>query len=127
MRKPENKLMAAIFCYEYGRFGIRRTGCYEDEELEESVNGVSLRDAIYSVLNSISLLGGPRQRSTCKRVLELRFGFIDGHGRTLKAIGVEFHVTPERIRQIEAKGLRYLRHPRRAHILEPYIKEQSKQ
>lgn len=49
-----------------------------------------------------------------KRVLELRFGIEDGRPRTLEEVGKEFGVTRERIRQIEAKALRKLRHPSRS-------------
>ena len=49
-----------------------------------------------------------------KRVLELRYGLVDGRPRTLEEVGKEFSVTRERIRQIEAKALRKLRHPRRS-------------
>ena len=49
-----------------------------------------------------------------KRVLELRYGLEDGRPRTLEEVGKEFSVTRERIRQIEAKALRKLRHPRRS-------------
>ena len=49
-----------------------------------------------------------------KRVLELRYGLDDGIPRTLEEVGREFKVTRERIRQIEAKALRKLRHPRRS-------------
>lgn len=115
MRKPETKLMSAIFYTRYGRF-------FEDAELEESINGVSLREACISAINSLSLVGGPSFRSRIKRVLELRFGFADGRGCTLQEIGLEFGRGKERIRQIEAKGLRCLRHPTRSRILHHYIK-----
>ena len=48
-----------------------------------------------------------------RRVLQLRFGLEDGRARTLEEVGKEFNVTRERIRQIEAKALRKLRHPSR--------------
>ncbi|MGA9774355.1 MAG: RNA polymerase sigma factor RpoD [Candidatus Dormiibacterota bacterium] len=59
----------------------------------------------------------PRER----RVLQLRFGLIDGHQRTLEEVGKRFGVTRERIRQIEAKALRKLRHPSRSVKLKDYL------
>jgi RNA polymerase primary sigma factor len=56
-----------------------------------------------------------------KRVLELRFGLEDGRSRTLEEVGREFGVTRERIRQIEAKALRKLRHPSRSRRLKDYL------
>lgn len=56
-----------------------------------------------------------------QRVLKLRFGLEDGRARTLEEVGQEFHVTRERIRQIEAKALRKLRHPSRSKKLKDYL------
>jgi len=56
-----------------------------------------------------------------KRVLQLRFGLKDGHARTLEEVGREFNVTRERIRQIEGKALRKLRHPSRSRKLKGYL------
>ncbi len=56
-----------------------------------------------------------------KRVLQLRFGLKDGHARTLEEVGREFNVTRERIRQIEGKALRKLRHPTRSRKLKGYL------
>nr|WP_281382099.1 RNA polymerase sigma factor RpoD [Prosthecobacter vanneervenii] len=64
-----------------------------------------LRDKLRDVLDTLS----PRERE----VLEQRFGLGDGAGRTLEEVGKQFQVTRERIRQIEAKALRKLRHPTR--------------
>ena len=58
-----------------------------------------------------------------ERVLTLRFGLEDGQARTLEELGKEFNVTRERIRQIEAKALRKLRHPSRAKRLRDYLEE----
>ena len=56
-----------------------------------------------------------------EKVLRLRFGLDDGRQRTLEEVGKEFNVTRERIRQIEAKALRKLRHPSRSKKLKDYI------
>ena len=56
-----------------------------------------------------------------RKVLELRFGLDDGRARTLEEVGKEFNVTRERIRQIEAKALRKLRHPSRSRKLKDYL------
>jgi RNA polymerase primary sigma factor len=65
------------------------------------------------------VLGSLNERE--RRVLELRFGLDDGRGRTLEEVGREFGVTRERIRQIEAKALRKLRHPSRSRKLRDYL------
>lgn len=73
---------------------------------EEFASRELLKDEINAVLSTLT----DRE----KKVLELRFGLIDGKTRTLEEVGREFNVTRERIRQIEAKALRKLRHPTRA-------------
>ena len=56
-----------------------------------------------------------------QKVLRLRFGMNDGRARTLEEVGREFDVTRERVRQIEAKALRKLRHPSRSRKLRDYL------
>ena len=56
-----------------------------------------------------------------RKVLRSRFGMEDGRARTLEEVGLEFKVTRERIRQIEAKALRKLRHPSRSKKLKDYL------
>ena len=56
-----------------------------------------------------------------RKVIELRFGLVDGHPRTLEEVGREFGVTRERIRQIESKTLAKLRHPSRSTRLRDYV------
>ena len=56
-----------------------------------------------------------------QRVIKLRFGWDDGRPRTLEEVGKEFNVTRERIRQIEAKALRKLRHPNRSRKLKDFL------
>jgi len=72
-----------------------------------------LKEQVMDVLASLT----PRE----SKVLELRFGLEDGRSRTLEEVGREFHVTRERIRQIEAKALRKLRHPSRSKKLKGYL------
>jgi len=72
-----------------------------------------IRDRIEEVLSTLN----PREQ----RVLQLRFGLEDGRARTLEEVGREFGVTRERIRQIEAKALRKLRHPSRSKRLKDYL------
>ncbi len=72
-----------------------------------------LKEQIDDVLSSLT----PREQ----RVLQLRFGLEDGRSRTLEEVGKEFNVTRERIRQIEAKALRKLRHPSRSRKLRDYL------
>ena len=72
-----------------------------------------LKEQMHDVLDGLN----ERER----KVLELRFGLMDGQARTLEEVGQEFHVTRERIRQIEAKALRKLRHPLRSRKLKDYL------
>jgi len=72
-----------------------------------------LKEQIEDVLYTLT----PREQ----RVLQLRFGLEDGRSRTLEEVGKEFNVTRERIRQIEAKALRKLRHPSRSRKLKDYL------
>ena len=72
-----------------------------------------LKDQIEEVLESLN------ERE--QKVLKLRFGLEDGRARTLEEVGKEFDVTRERIRQIEAKALRKLRHPSRSKKLRDYL------
>lgn len=79
----------------------------------DSASHELLKGHIVDVLDTLN----PRER----RVLELRFGLKDGRSRTLEEVGKEFGVTRERIRQIEAKALRKLRHPSRSKRLRDYL------
>ena len=71
----------------------------------------------------VEVLGTLTERE--QKVLRLRFGLDDGRARTLEEVGKEFKVTRERIRQIEAKALRKLRHPSRSRKLRDYLEENS--
>ena len=79
----------------------------------ESATYMLLREQLKAVLDTLQ----PREA----RVLKLRFGLDDGRMRTLEEVGKEFNVTRERIRQIEAKALRKLRHPSRSKKLKDYL------
>lgn len=79
---------------------------------EEAASYAMLQDQIARLLETLT----DREQ----RVLILRFGLKDGRSRTLEEVGKEFNVTRERIRQIEAKALRKLRHPSRARMLKGY-------
>jgi RNA polymerase primary sigma factor len=88
----------------------------EDESVVGPVDAASkqlLKEQMQDILDSLS----ERER----KVLEMRFGLVDGQGRTLEEVGQEFGVTRERIRQIEAKALRKLRHPIRSRKLRDYL------
>ena len=88
----------------------------EDKSAENPADSAAiilLKDKIKDVLESLT----DRERS----VLEQRFGLVDGYPRTLEEVGRQFKVTRERIRQIEAKALRKMRHPTRLRQLEGYL------
>ncbi len=79
----------------------------------ESASYVLLKEQLLEVLSTLT----PRE----EKVLKLRFGLEDGRARTLEEVGKRFDVTRERIRQIEAKALRKLRHPSRSKKLKDYL------
>ena len=87
-----------------------------DEDASEPSEAASfslLKEQLMEVLDTLT----PRE----KKVLELRFGIVDGRTRTLEEVGKEFTVTRERIRQIEATALRKLRHPSRSKKLRDFL------
>jgi RNA polymerase primary sigma factor len=89
----------------------------EDEEAQEPMDAAAremLREAIKHALAVLS----DRERE----VLELRFGLMDGKEHTLEEVGQYFNVTRERIRQIESKALRKLRHPTRSRLLRDFLR-----
>ena len=87
-----------------------------DEDASEPAEAASftlLKEQLVDVLSTLT----PRE----EKVLKLRFGIEDGRTRTLEEVGKEFNVTRERIRQIEAKALRKLRHPSRSKKLKDFL------
>ena len=91
----------------------------EDEKSTAPTDAVSytmLKEQLIGILDTLT----PRE----EKVLRLRYGLDDGKPRTLEEVGKEFNVTRERIRQIEAKALRKLRHPSRSKRLKEYIDKQ---
>ena len=87
-----------------------------DEDASEPSEAASftlLKEQLVDVLSTLT----PRE----EKVLKLRFGIEDGRTRTLEEVGKEFNVTRERIRQIEAKALRKLRHPSRSKKLKDFL------
>ena len=80
---------------------------------QDAVSYVMLREQLEEVLRTLT----PRE----EQVLKLRFGLEDGRTRTLEEVGAVFNITRERIRQIEAKALRKLRHPSRSKKLKDYL------
>ena len=88
-----------------GRFAV--------SEPAEAASFTLLKEQLVDVLSTLT----PRE----EKVLKLRFGIEDGRTRTLEEVGKEFNVTRERIRQIEAKALRKLRHPSRSKKLKDFL------
>ena len=88
----------------------------EDEDAPEPMDAAARDMLRESVKNALAVLS-ERER----QVLELRFGLVDGKDHTLEEVGQYFNVTRERIRQIEAKALRKLRHPTRSRHLRDYL------
>ena len=86
---------------------------YDSPAPAETASYALLKEQLNEVLHTLT----PRE----EHVLKLRFGLEDGRTRTLEEVGSEFHITRERIRQIEAKALRKLRHPSRSKRLKDYL------
>jgi RNA polymerase primary sigma factor len=89
----------------------------EDESAIEPIDAAA-RDMLHESIQDALAVLSERERE----VLEMRYGLIDGKDHTLEEVGKHFNVTRERIRQIEAKALRKLRHPTRSRQLRDYLK-----
>jgi RNA polymerase primary sigma factor len=88
----------------------------EDDHVENPANKTAftlLQESVRKVLETL-----PKRE---QEVLRLRFGLDDGYSLTLEEVGLIFNVTRERIRQIEAKALRRLRHPKRSRMVKDYL------
>jgi RNA polymerase primary sigma factor len=88
----------------------------EDDHVENPANKTAftlLQESLRKVLKTL-----PKRE---QEVLQLRFGLHDGYSLTLEEVGLIFNVTRERIRQIEAKALRRLRHPKRSRMVKDYL------
>jgi RNA polymerase primary sigma factor len=88
----------------------------EDVEAQEPMDAAAREMLREQVKNALAVLS-ERERD----VLEMRFGLLDGKDHTLEEVGQAFNVTRERIRQIEAKALRKLRHPTRSRYLRDFL------
>jgi len=88
----------------------------EDNDVENSSNQTQFKILQEGIIGILKTLPSREQD-----VLRMRFGLDDGHCLTLEEVGLYFNVTRERIRQIEAKALRRLRHPKRSRILNDYL------
>ncbi len=97
-----------------GDFIVDRQG----QSPSESVINLNLREQTAEVLKTLS----PRE----EKIVKMRFGLQDGSEHTLEEVGQHFAVTRERIRQIEAKALRKLRHPSRSHRLKAFLEDNPK-
>lgn len=83
------------------------------DDIEEKIAAVMMQEQLFEVLDTLT--------EKEQQVLELRYGLKDGAAKTLEEVGMAFNVTRERVRQIEAKALRKLRHPSRSQKLRDYI------
>lgn len=106
---------------EVGDGGESQFGDFLEDTSAESPSDVTgysiLKDKMNDVLTTLT----DRER----KVLIQRFGLLDGKPKTLEEVGVEFNVTRERIRQIEAKALRKMRHPTRSKLLRAFLEERE--
>lgn len=100
-----------------GEDGDTRLGDFVEDHTSPAPAEIATQELLKEQLDRVLDELTPRE----KRVLQLRFGLKDGHARTLEEVGQEFNVTRERIRQIEAKALRKLRHPSRSRKLKDYL------
>lgn len=94
-------------------------GEFIPEDEENDVESIVIKNALSSLLASLLSTLPPKE----EKILRMRFGFYDGKPRTLEEIGKEFGVTRERIRQIEEKAIRKLRHPSRIKKIKAFLQD----
>jgi len=114
IRKPETNLMAAIFGEPFGGF--------RDDDFYNEIDGQTLHEALEEAIKSVSWSKNP-PNERYQQIVKMRYGFQDGNNHTLKQVGEVFGVTNERVRQIEHRTLRVIRHPTRSRKLKRFIKE----
>src|SRR3989442_13911976 len=100
--------------------GHRDDACFGDFIEDKSAENPSVKTGTSLLKEKLDqVLGTLNERE--RRIVEMRFGLVDGYGRTLEELGQHYKLTRERIRQIEAKALRKLRHPTRASHLKGFL------
>jgi RNA polymerase primary sigma factor len=100
-----------------GDDGDVRVGDFVEDKSAENPSEATSHSMLKEKLDDVLALLNERER----KILEMRFGLVDGFGHTLEEIGNLYQVTRERIRQIEAKALRKLRHPTRVRHLQGFL------
>ncbi len=100
-----------------GEDGDARLGDFVEDKMSPAPSDMATRELLKEQLDKVLDELTPRE----KKVLQLRFGLKDGRARTLEEVGQEFELTRERIRQIESKALRKLRHPSLSRKLKDYL------
>jgi RNA polymerase primary sigma factor len=100
-----------------GDDGDVRVGDFIEDKAAENPSEVTSLALLKEKLGEVLTMLNERER----KILEMRFGLVDGYGRTLEELGNIYGVTRERIRQLEAKALRKLRHPTRARHLRGFL------
>src|SRR5580765_2670779 len=104
-----------------GEDGDVRVADFIEDKTAENPSEVTSYALLKEKLAEVLTMLNERER----KILEMRFGLVDGYGRTLEELGKIYSVTRERIRQIEAKALRKLRHPTRARHLHGFLETQQ--
>jgi RNA polymerase primary sigma factor len=104
-----------------GEDGDGRVGDLIEDKTAENPSEVTSFALLKEKLGEVLTTLNQRER----KILEMRFGLVDGYGRTLEELGNVYGVTRERIRQLEARALRKLRHPTRARHLHGFLEAEE--